>query len=205
MLPGGQQLTEPGHIESRSGRSMRGMPELYAHLEVAAFEVELANIVFFQELDQFLQLLNFIRRHESLVCFNTMASELRPTGGCRCQNLPTLLRNGNHILDADSKVICNVDAGLDGNHHSRQKGLRLVRGNAGCFMNFQPNAMAGGVRKVLSQSSFAKDAARCFVYLSTGSPRLDRRNGSLLRLPHSIIREALPARWLAQENGARHV
>jgi hypothetical protein len=30
------------------------MPELYADLEVAAFEVELANVVFFEELDQFL-------------------------------------------------------------------------------------------------------------------------------------------------------
>jgi hypothetical protein len=100
--------------------------------------------------------------------------------------------NGNHILDAHSKLTCNVDAGLDGDDHPRQKGLRLVRGNAGCFMNFQSDAMTGGVSKVLSQASLAKDAARCFVYLSTGDPRLDRRNGSLLRLPHSIIREALP-------------
>src|SRR3984957_8192516 len=134
-----------------------------------------------------------------------MASELCPTGGCRCQNLPTLLSNGNHIFYADPKVICNVDAGLDGHHHSRQKGLRLIRGDAGCFMNFQSDAMTGGVCKILRQAGIAKDAARCFVYLSTGSPGLDRGNGRLLRLPHSIIREALPARWLAQKNRTCHV
>ncbi len=54
VLPGGQQLAQTRNIDCRSGRSMRGMPKLYAHLKVATFEVELANIVFFEELDQFL-------------------------------------------------------------------------------------------------------------------------------------------------------
>jgi len=107
-----------------------------------------------------------------------MALELRPTGRCRSQNLATLLGHGNHVFDAHSKMTCNVDAGLDGNYHPRQKGLRLLRGNAGSFMNLQPNAMTGGMSKVLSQASFAKDAACCLVYLSTGSPGLDRGNGS---------------------------
>ncbi len=53
---------------AEAGARMRGMPELYADLEVIAFEVELANVVFFEELDQFLQLFDFVRRHESLVC-----------------------------------------------------------------------------------------------------------------------------------------
>ena len=69
MLPGGQQLPQAGKIESRSRRSLPWLPKLDADLEVAAFELELANIIFFQELNQFLQLFDFIRRHESLVCF----------------------------------------------------------------------------------------------------------------------------------------
>src|ERR1700678_4511390 len=133
------------------------------------------------------------------------ASELRPTGGCRGQHLATLPGNDNHIFDAYSKPACDVDAGFDGDNHSRQKGLRLVRGDAGWFMDFKPNAMTGGVSKVLSQPSLAKDAARCFVYFPTGDPRLHQSNGGLLRLPHSIIREALPACWLSQEYSARHV
>ncbi len=102
-------------------------------------------------------------------------------------------------------MTCNIDAGFDGDDHPRQKGLRLVRGNAGCFMNFKPNAVTGGVSKVLRQASLAKDAARCFVYLTTGDSGLDRLNGSLLRLPHSIIREAFPACWLPEEDSACHI
>src|ERR1700685_3285928 len=115
------------------------------------------------------------------------ALELRPTGGCRCQHFPTLWGNGNHILDANSKLTCNIDTGLDGNDHTRQKGLRLTSGNARCFVNFQPHTMTGGVSKVLDQASVAKNTAGCFVYLSTGDPRLDCFHSSKLRLPHSII------------------
>jgi len=92
--------------------------------------------------------------------------------------LPALWGNGNHILDANSKLTCNVHSGLNGNDHPRQKGLRLVSGYARCFVNFQSDAMAGGVSKVLRQASLAKDTARCFVYLSTGDPRLDCFHGS---------------------------
>ncbi len=54
-MPGGrQQLSQTGDIESRSGGCLRGLAELEANLEIAAFEFEIANIVFFQELDQFL-------------------------------------------------------------------------------------------------------------------------------------------------------
>ena len=102
-------------------------------------------------------------------------------------------------------MTCNVDTGFDGDDHPRQKELRLVPGNAGCFMNLKPYAMAGGVSKVLSQASLAKDAARCFVHVSAGSSRLDRIHGRLLRLPHSIIREALAPCRLAEVHGARHI
>src|ERR1700733_5303053 len=128
------------------------------------------------------------------------ASELRPRGGCRGQYLPVLPGYGNHIFDAHSKLTWNVNAGLNGDDHSRQKGLRLVRGNAGCLMNFEPHAMTGGMTEVVSQAGFAKDAARCVVYVTTGDSWLDRRDGRHLRLPHSIIREALPACRLTQEN-----
>src|ERR1700684_3000328 len=133
------------------------------------------------------------------------ASELRQPGGSLCHHLPTLRGNGNHIFNAHSKLTCNVDAGFDGDDHSRQKGLRLARGYAGCFMDFKHDTMTGGMSKVLSQASLAKDAARCFVYLSTRDTRLDRGNGRLLRLPHRIIREALPACWLPQEDSACHI
>jgi hypothetical protein len=102
-------------------------------------------------------------------------------------------------------MTCNVDAGFDGDDHPRQKELRLVRGNAGWFVNLEPYAMAGGMSEVLSQASLAKDAARCFVYVTTGDSWLDRLDGRLLRLQHRIIREALPACWLPQEYSARHV
>src|SRR3984885_12348715 len=96
------------------------------------------------------------------------SSELRPRGGCRGQYLPVLPGYGNHIFDAHSKLTWNVNAGLNGDDHSRHKGLRLVRGNAGCLMNFEPHAMTGGMTEVVSQAGFAKDAARCVVYVTTG-------------------------------------
>jgi hypothetical protein len=55
-------------------------------------------------------------------------------------------------------------------------------------VNVQADPMTGGVSKVLSQASLTKNTAGCFVYLSTGNPRLDCFHGSKLRLPHSIIR-----------------
>src|SRR3984885_196965 len=51
------------------------------------------------------------------------ASELRPSGGGRGQNLAPFLRYGDHVFDTHSKLTCNVNAGLDGDHHSRHKGL----------------------------------------------------------------------------------
>ena len=54
MPRGRQQLSETGDIQDRSDGCLRRVAELEANLEVAAFEFEIANIVFFQELNQFL-------------------------------------------------------------------------------------------------------------------------------------------------------
>jgi hypothetical protein len=47
----GQQLPQAGDIESGSRGSLHGLTELEANLEVAAFEFEVTNVIFFKELD----------------------------------------------------------------------------------------------------------------------------------------------------------
>ena len=76
--PGDNNCPRRAISRAEAGGRLRRLPELYANLEVAAFELELANIVFFQELNQFLQLFDFIRRHESLVCIRVASNRWMP-------------------------------------------------------------------------------------------------------------------------------
>src|ERR1700744_2083622 len=133
------------------------------------------------------------------------ALDLRPRGRGGGQTLPAVPGNNNHIFNAHAKLTGKVDAGFDGDNHTRQKSLRLVRGDAGWFMNLEPHAVTGRVSKKLSQASFAQDASCGLVNPSAGHSRFDRIDGCQLSLPRSIIREALPVHWPPQVDGACHI
>jgi hypothetical protein len=113
--------------------------------------------------------------------------------------------DNNHIFDAHAKLTCKVDARLDSDDHTWHEGLRLVRGDAGWFVDLKSDAMASGMSEELSQTGLAQDTSRCFVNLSASNSRTNGCDRSLLSLPHSIIREPLAARWLTEEDSARHI
>ena len=61
----------------------------------------------------------------------------------------TLLGNGNRILNANSEPPRDVNAGLDGDHHTRQEDLLLGGGNAWRLVDLKADAMPCGMREIL--------------------------------------------------------
>ena len=117
-----RQMRDLRKVRRRLGRSGKLQP----HLQVAALQVELADAVFFQELDELFQLCYLFRIHASqsrllrpvaLLGRHAVILQLNPRLGSRRQHAASAPLHHHRVLNAQAKRARNINARLDGNDH----------------------------------------------------------------------------------------
>lgn len=111
----------------------------------------------------------------------------------------------NHILDANSEVCGEVDARLDCNHHSGLEGSFYGGSDAGAFVDFKADAVAGGVGEGFGKAGGAKDGAGGLIDSTGGDPGANGGDASLLRGEDCVVSGELAGGELAEGDGAGHV
>ncbi len=110
-----------------------------------------------------------------------------------------------HILDANSEVCGEVDARLDCNDHTGLEGSFYSGTDAGPFVDFKADAVAGGVGEGFRKAGGAKDGAGGLIYGTGGDPGANGGDAGLLGGEDCIISGELAGGELAKGDGAGHV
>jgi len=110
------------------------------HFDVAAFQFELGNVLFDYELNEFLQLF-LIHRWRWDYVFPRAQEIVKPSNRYQFlasgrQNLAPIVRNHNHVFDANAPDAGDVRSGLNRDHHPRLQYIFLPGGKARRLVDF---------------------------------------------------------------------
>src|SRR5438046_591596 len=107
--------------------------------------------------------------------------------GRRRQDLASVFRDQNCVLDADTAESLQVRSRLDGYGHSLQEAGLLASSQAGWLMYLQPQAVAGGVNESLVQLFHLQAAPGLPIHMRCRHPGPYRVDGGLLGLQNRAV------------------
>src|SRR5690348_15413616 len=145
----------------------------------------------------------FMWRPAGMVAFP--GSQFHQVLGRGSKDIATAVRDHDHVFDANATASGDVDTGLDGYHHAGLKLILLGPAQPRRLMDFQADAVAGGMGEVPRQPGAPKGAASRLIHVAAAyasAYSLDRR---LLRLPHRLVHFAVGWGTLPHVHSASHV
>ena len=96
-------------------------------------------------------------------------------------------RDEHVVFDANSAPTGQVNAWLDRHHHPGFRTSFDVLGDAGTFVNLQPNPVSQPVTEILAKTGLTNNVPSDRVDRSRGYARADRLDRAALGLQHNSI------------------
>ena len=123
----------------------------------------------------------------------------------RRQSLRAALGHQHHIFDPYAAHFGQINAGLDGNHHSRLQCFRLLLADTRRLVDLQTHPVSRRMREVFLQLRPREHLARRCVYVLATYARSHRSLGRFMRFQHCLVDLPLARRGAADMDRPRHV